>query len=98
MKGFLSFIKEYGVIGLAIAVIIGGKVNELVKSIVDNLVMPFVGIMLPSGDWKELAFTIGNAKFGIGHVMGSMLDFLIVAIIIYSFSKYVLKEETVKKK
>jgi len=98
MKGFVEFVRAYGVIGLAIAVIIGGKVNELIKSIVDNLIMPLVGLILPSGDWKELAFTVGNTKFGIGHVLGASLDFLIVALLVYAFAKAVLKEETVTKK
>lgn len=95
---FTKFLKEYGVIGLAIAVVIGGKVNELVKSIADNLIMPFVGILVPGGEWRTLAFTIGGAKFGIGAVMGSILDFLIVALTVFLFAKHVLKEETVAKK
>jgi len=95
---FTKFLKEYGVIGLAIAVVIGGKVNELVKSIADNLIMPLVGMLIPGGEWRTLAFTIGETKFGIGAVMGSLLDFLIVALIVFLFAKHVLKEENVTKK
>jgi large conductance mechanosensitive channel len=98
MKGFVEFIKAYGVIGLAIAVIIGGKVNDLIKSIVDNIIMPFVGLILPSGDWKELVITVGNTKFGIGHVLSASLDFLIVALLVYAFAKFILKEDVVTKK
>ena len=98
MRGFIEFIKAYGVIGLAIAVIIGGKLNELVKTIVDNLVMPLIGLVVPGGDWRTLAFTVGETKFGIGPVLGSALDFTIVALFVYAFSKLILKEETVTKK
>ena len=49
---FMKFLKEYGVIGLAIGVIIGTKAGELVKSIVDGLLMPIVGMVLPGGDWQ----------------------------------------------
>ena len=54
MGEFKAFLKEYGVIGLALGVIIGGKAGELVTAIVDGLLMPVVGMMLPSGDWEKL--------------------------------------------
>lgn len=98
LKEFMAFIKMYGVIGLAVAVIIGGKLNELVKSIVDNLLMPFLGLVVPSGDWRNLAFYIGETKFSIGPVIGSSLDFLIVSYIVFLFSKLILKEHEVSKK
>ena len=97
-KEFLEFLKQYGVVGLAIAVVIGGKLNAFVSAVVDNLVMPLVGILLPSGDWRQLGFTIAGAKFGVGAVLGAGLDFLIVAAIVFVFAKKVLKEETVTKK
>jgi len=98
LREFVQFLKAYGVIGLAIAVVIGGKVNELVKSIVDNLVMPFVGMLVPGGEWRTLGFTIGGAKFGVGAALGSLLDFTIVALLVFVFAKLVLKEESVAKK
>lgn len=98
MKGFIDFIKAYGVIGLAIAVIIGGKVNDLVKTIVDNLVMPFIGLLIPGGDWRQLAVSVGETKFGIGPVLGALLDFTVVALLVYWFCKFILKEEAVTKK
>ena len=93
-KEFLAFLKQYGVIGLAIGVIIGGKANGLVTALVDNLIMPLVGLVTPGGDWKTLA--IGPIKYGL--ILGSLIDFLIVAFIIFWFAKKVLKEETVAKK
>ena len=98
LREFIAFLKEYGVVGLAIAVVIGGKANDLVKSVVDNLLMPFVGIFVPGGDWRELGFTIAGAKFGVGAVLGSILDFAIVAFIVFAFAKTMLKETTVVKK
>ena len=98
LKGFLEFVKEYGIVGMAIGVVIGVKVNELVKSVVEQLVMPFVGLLIPSGDWKQLAFEIGNAKFGVGIVLGSVLDFTIVAFVVYGFAKFIMREDKVSKK
>lgn len=98
VKEFIGFLKEYQVIGLAIAVIVGGKVNDLVKAVVDQLIMPFIGLLVPGGDWRSMAFAIGDTKFGVGVILGSALDFLIVALIVFMFAKHVLKETTVTKK
>jgi large conductance mechanosensitive channel len=97
-KEFVQFLKNYGVIGLAIAVIIGGKLNELVTSFVNDLMMPLV--FQPAlkaanvDDIRKLSYN------GIlyGKVLGSFLDFIIVAIIVFIISKIVLKEDVVTKK
>lgn len=97
-KEFLGFLKQYGVIGLAIAVIIGGKANELVSSVVNDLLMPVV--FQPAlraanvDDIRRLSY------HGIlyGKVVGTAIDFMIVAFVVFMFAKFVLKEETVTKK
>lgn len=95
MQGeFMKFLKEYGVIGLAIGVIIGSKAGELVKSIVDGLLMPVVGLVLPSGDWQKLVV----GPFQIGVVLASLINFVIVAFLVFLFAKKVLREEQVTKK
>ena len=98
IKEFTAFLKQYGVIGLAIAVIIGGKLNDLIKAVVDGLLMPFVGMLTPSGDWRQASFTMNNAKFLYGPIIGSMIDFIIVAMIVFLVAKHVLKETEVAKK
>jgi large conductance mechanosensitive channel len=101
MRGeFIKFLKEYGVIGLAIAVIIGGKAGELVKAIVDGLLMPFVTPLLAAagGDWQTAKWAVGPFSFAIGAVISSLINFLIVAFLVFLFAKKVLKEETVSKK
>ena len=65
-KEFMAFMKQYGVIGLAIAVIIGGKANTFVTALVDNLAMPLVGMVTPGGNWRTLAV----GPFGIGPILG----------------------------
>lgn len=98
LREFVAFLKHYGVIGLAIAVIIGGKLNELVSSFVNDLLMPLV--FQPAlraanvDDIRKLSYE------GIlyGKVVGSLIDFLIVAGIVFLFAKLVLKEETVAKR
>ena len=97
-KEFIAFLKQYGIIGLAIAVIIGGKLGDLIKAVVDGLLMPFIGMLTPSGDWRQASWTVNNAKFLYGPVIGSLLDFTIVALIIFLFAKTVLKETEVAKR
>lgn len=97
-KEFIDFLKNYGVVGLAIAVIIGGKLNALVDSIVKELLMPFLGLLIPGGDWRTLAVSIGETKFGVGPVLAAIVDFLVVAMVVFVFAKKILKESTVAKK
>ena len=98
MKEFIEFLKHYGVIGLAIAVIIGGKANALVTTVVDGILMPIVTFFVPGGTWRTATIDLGPLHFLIGPVIGAGIDFLIVAWLVFYFSKKVLKEETVAKK
>ncbi len=98
VKEFVSFLKQYGVVGLAIAVIIGGKLNELVTSVVNDLLMPL--IFQPAlraanvDDIRKLNYN------GIlyGKVVGSAIDFLVVAVVVFMLAKLVLREKAVQKK
>jgi large conductance mechanosensitive channel len=97
-KEFFDFLKKYGVIGLAIAVIIGGKANALVTSLVDGVLMPLVTFFIPGGSWRTATLDIGSVHLLLGPVFGASIDFLIVAWLVFMFSKKVLKEEAVTKK
>ncbi|HET7292371.1 MAG TPA: MscL family protein [Vicinamibacteria bacterium] len=98
LKEFVAFLKEYGVIGLAMAVIIGGKLNDLVGSLVNDLVMPL--LLKPAleaaqvGDIRQLS--AGGILYG--KVLGAGIDFLVVAFLVFLFAKVVLKEDKVAKK
>lgn len=94
MGEFKAFLKEYGVIGLALGVIIGTKAGELVTAIVDGLLMPIVGMAIPSGEWEKLE--VGHFKIGI--VLAALIKFIVVAYFVFFVAKKLLKEETVTKK
>lgn len=98
LKEFMDFLKQYGVIGLAIAVIIGGKLNSLISSTVDGILMPFITFFIPGGAWRTATLDLGPFHFLLGPFLGSLIDFLIVAWIVFYFAKKVLKEEKVTKK
>jgi large conductance mechanosensitive channel len=81
---FKAFITEYKVMGLAVAFILGLYLGALVKSLVDNLVMPIVQLFLPPGlVWEEIAL----GPFRVGAFFGDLLTFIIVAFVIFLLVK-----------
>lgn len=97
-KEFITFLKNYGIIGLAIAVIIGGKLNLLVTSLVNDLITPV--ILQPALNAAGVSRLAELSYNGIlyGKVLAAMLDFLVVALIVFLFAKKVMKEDLVAKK
>jgi len=98
VKEFVEFLKKYGVIGLAIAVIIGGKLNEFVGSLVNDLLMPV--IFKPALEAANVASIKELQAGGIfyGKVIGSFIDFVIVAFVVFLMAKFILREKEVAKK
>jgi large conductance mechanosensitive channel len=98
LREFVDFLKEYGVVGLAIAVIIGGKLNDFVGSVVNDLVVPL--LLQPALEAANVDDIRKLSARGIlyGRVLGAALEFLVVALLVFVFAKLVLKEETVAKK
>ncbi|MDY6761705.1 MAG: MscL family protein [Candidatus Nanohaloarchaea archaeon] len=94
---FLRFLKEYGVIGLALAVVIGTAVKDLVNAVVDGAVMPVIGVVLPGEEWRAAAYTVAGVEFQVGLIIGATLDFAIIAVLVYLFVRHALKQETVEK-
>lgn len=98
IKEFVSFLKQYGVVGMAIGVIIGGKLNELVGSLVNDLAMPLLfQPALKAANVDDIRLLSYNGIL-YGKVLGTMIDFLIVAWIVFLFAKMVLREKSVAKK
>lgn len=96
--GFADFIREQGVIGLAIGFILGGAVSKTVSSLVDNIVNPLVGIMLGKVDLKDKVLTIDQTVIHYGAFISSIVDFLIVAAVIYFVFKGLKLDRLDKKK
>lgn len=95
---FKEFLSEYKVMGLAVAFIMGAAVTTLVKSLVDNLIMPIVAVLLPNGDWQTAMLELGPVKLGIGPFLSALLNFVIIAWVVFVLAKMVLREEKVTKK
>ena len=98
MKEFIGFLKNYGVVGLAIAVIIGGKLNLLISSLVNDLLTPLIfQPALRAAGVENMALLSYNGIM-YGKVVGALIDFVVVAFIVFMFAKKVMKEEVVLKK
>jgi large conductance mechanosensitive channel len=84
IKEFKQFAMRGNVIDLAVGVIIGGAFGKIVASFVDDIAMPLINPLIPGGNWK-------NAEVGpgikIGHFFGSIIDFLIIAFVIFLMIK-----------
>lgn len=100
----MSFIKEFkefamkgNVVDLAVGVIIGAAFGKIVSSLVENILMPFIGILLRGVNFKELSVKVGAAEIKYGMFLGAVLDFIIIAfvlfLIIQAITRFQKKEE-----
>ena len=97
-KEFIDFINEYKVIPLAIAFIMGIAATTLVQSLVNNIIMPILTPFIPGGAWQTAKISIGPVVISWGAFLGALINFVIIAIVVFIIAKMVLKEEKVTKK
>ena len=91
LQEFKAFAMKGNVIDLAVAVVIGAAFGKIVSSLVDNLITPLVGIFMGGVDFTELSYTVGEAVFGYGAFIQSVIDFTIVAFVIFMVIKAINK-------
>ena len=85
LEQFKKFLMETNAIALAIGVVIGGAVSKLVAALVADIIMPLVSLVLPGGAWREWSISLGagHDPLKIGDVLGTGIDFLIIAWVVY---------------
>jgi large conductance mechanosensitive channel len=84
LTGFLDFIRSKGVIGLAVGIVMGTSVTKLVTALVTDIINPFIGLLLGKiGDLSQLYWQIGSARILFGSFISSLIDFLIIAFVVY---------------
>jgi large conductance mechanosensitive channel len=91
---FKDFIGKAGALGLAIGFIMGTYIGKVVSALVQDLIMPIPGALIPGGDWRKAVASIpvGNGmNFAVGDFVGVIIDFLIVAAVIFVIAKYAEK-------
>lgn len=97
IKEFLDFLKEYKVIALAIAFIMGAASTSLVKSLVDNIIMPLITPFMPAGSWKTATLSIGPVVITYGAFLAELINFIIIALVVFIIAKKVMRAEKVEK-
>jgi large conductance mechanosensitive channel len=90
----MSFIKEFkefamkgNVMDLAIGVIIGGAFGKIIASLVDNILMPIIGILLQGVNFQALVFKVGEAEIKYGMFIAAVIDFIIIALVLFMMIK-----------
>ena len=91
VKEFKEFAMKGNVVDLAVGVIIGAAFGKIVSSLVENILMPFIGILLHGVNFKELSVNVGNAQIKYGMFLGAVLDFLIIAFVLFLIIKAITK-------
>lgn len=98
MKGFLDFIRERGVVGLAVGFTLGGAVAKLVTAFINDLISPVLGVILGmAGGLKDASLNIGPVKLFYGDFISSFIDFIIIALVVY-FGVRALRLDRLDKK
>jgi len=83
LKEFKEFVMRGNVLDLAVAVIIGGAFGKIVGSLVNDILMPFIGALFGGGNFSGLFFTVNGVEIFWGLFVQAIVDFLIVAFVIF---------------
>ena len=99
MKSFIQEFKAFAmkgnVIDLAVAVVIGAAFGKIVSSLVDNIITPVIGLLMGGVDFSGLSYAVGEATITYGNFIQSVIDFIIVALVIFVVIKGINKAQDV---
>lgn len=94
---FKEFIAKGNVMNLAVGIIIGGAFQAIVSALVEKIIMPIVGALMGGVSFADLAITIGSAEIGYGAFIQAVIDFILIALVVFwivkSYNKATSAEE-----
>ncbi|MGZ8868343.1 MAG: MscL family protein [Thermoanaerobaculia bacterium] len=101
---FKAFLTRSNALALAIGVIIGAATAQLVSAFADDLLMPIIGLIMPGGDWRNAKWVLETATAAdgtvtenailYGHLLGAILDFAIIAFIVFAITKAAIRPDS----
>jgi large conductance mechanosensitive channel len=101
LEDFKAFLTKSNALALAVGVIIGAAIGKVVSGVVDDLIMPVIGLILPGGDWRGAKYvlrTVTDAKgkvtesaIAYGHLIGTLLDFFFIALVVFLVTRALIK-------
>lgn len=97
---FHEFIKRGNVVDLAVAVVVGGAFSTIVTSLVNDIIMPLIGIIIGGINFSSLSLTLGEATINYGKFIQNIINFLIIAFVIFlvlRFANQIFKKNVNKK-
>jgi large conductance mechanosensitive channel len=103
-KDFREFLLKQNALALAVGVVIGAAVGKVVSAIVDDIIMPIVGLLIPGGEWRNWELPLTHDAAGkvtnaikYGDLLGRVVDFLIIAIVVFAVTKALIAAPTPTK-
>lgn len=91
IKEFKEFISRGNVMDMAVGVIMGNAFGKIVTSVVNDIIMPLIGVLIGGINFTNLSIEIGNSKIMYGNFIQNVIDFLIIAVCIFIFVKLINK-------
>ena len=103
VQEFRDFLLKQNALALAVGVIIGGAAGRVVSSIVSDLLMPFISLVLPGGEWRNAKIVLSQSvapdgkevvnSLNYGAFMGNVIDFVVVAAVVFFILRTVLRQD-----
>ena len=98
MSGFIDFVRKQGVVGLAVGFILGGAVSKVVAALVEDIINPILGVALGRVEGLAAAsLSIGTVDILWGHFIGVIIDFFVIALVVYYGIKRLKLDQLDKK-
>jgi len=102
IKGFRDFLLKNSVLALAIGFIMGAATGKVVSSLVADIIMPVISPLLPGHEWRTAKIILSQSvgpdgkevvnAISYGNFLGNVIDFVVVALVIYLITKALIKE------
>ena len=93
IRDFKAFLLKQNVLALALAVVVGAALTQLVNAVVDGFVMPIVAAATPGGAWRDWTIEVGSVLFKPGALLAALLNFLIVSLVAWRIAEMFIKPE-----
>jgi len=91
IQEFKEFALKGSLIDMAVGIIIGAAVGKMVSTLVENILMPIIGVFMGGVNFQDLSIKVGDAAIGYGAFIQAMIDFLIIALVIFMILKAIAK-------
>ena len=95
---YRTFIERGNVVDLAVGVVMGSAFSKIVTSVVDDLLMPIIGIIIGGHDFSNLSITVGSAVIKYGSLINNIINFFIISFCIFILVKFINKLTSINKK